>query len=108
MTLHVDNFNPDTYLWILQECDVPYVPDEWHKLLAKYAKDKSKLTGMTILGRYLSKMKLKQFRDYRWKDNDFLQELANTKIEQTMKRQGYEAAEIAQAIAQATVPMPVY
>ena len=71
MTLHVDNFNPDTYLWILQECDVPYVPDEWHKLLAKYAKDKSKLTGMTILGRYLSKMKLKQFRDYRWKDNDF-------------------------------------
>ena len=106
MTLHVDNFNPDTYLWILQECDVPYVPDEWHKLLAKYAKDKSKLTGMTILGRYLSKMKLKQFRDYRWKDNDFLQELANTKIEQTMKRQGYEAAEIAQAISQATVPMP--
>ena len=106
MTLHVDNFNPDTYLWILQECDVPYVPDEWHKLLSKYAKDKTKLTGMTILGRYLSKMKLKQFRDYRWKDNDFLQELANTKIEQTMKRQGYEAAEIAQAISQATVPMP--
>ena len=108
MTLHVDNFNPDTYLWILQECDVPYVPDEWHKLLAKYAKDKSKLTGMTILGRYLSKMKLKQFRDYRWKDNDFLQELANTKIEQTMKRQGYEAAEIAQALAQATVPIPEF
>ena len=106
MTMHVDNFNPDTYLWILQECDVPYIPEEWHKLLASYAKDKSKLTGMTILGRYLSKMKLKQFRDYRWKDNDFLQELANTKIEQTMKRQGYEAAEIAQAIAQASVPIP--
>ena len=61
---------------------------------------------MTILGRYLSKMKLKQFRDYRWKDNEFLQELANNKMEQTMKRQGYEAAEIAQAIASASVPMP--
>lgn len=107
MTMHVDNFNPDTYLWILQECDVPYIPEEWNKLLASYAKDRSKLTGMTILGRYLSKMKLKQFRDFRWKDNDFLQELANNKIEQTMKRQGYEAAEIAQAIAQASVPMPV-
>jgi hypothetical protein len=59
ITMHVDNFNPDTYLWILQECDVPYVPEEWNKLLAKYAQDKSKLTGMTILGRYLSKMKLK-------------------------------------------------
>ena len=106
ISMHVDNFNPDTYLWILQECDVPYIPDEWNGLLAKYGKDRSKLTGMTILGRYLSKMKLKQFRDYSWKDNEFLQELANTKIEQTMKRQGYEAAEIAQAIATATVPIP--
>ena len=106
MTMHVDNFNPDTYLWILQECDVPYVPEEWNKLLASYAKDRSKLTGMTVLGRYLSKMKLKQFKEYRWKDTEFLQELANNKIEQTMKRQGYEAAEIAQAIATSTITIP--
>ena len=106
MTMHVDNFNPDTYLWILQECDVPYVPEEWNKLLASYGKDRSKLTGTTIVGRYLSKMKLKQFRDYRWKDTEFLQEVANKKIEETMKRQGYEAAEIAQALATASVPIP--
>lgn len=106
ITMHVDNFDPNTYLWILQECDVPYIPDEWNKLLQSYAKDKSKLTGMTILGRYLSKMKLKQWRDYRWKDTEFLQEVANKKIEETMKRQGYEAAEIAQAIATASIPVP--
>ena len=94
-TMHVDNFNPDTYMWILQECDVPYVPDEWHKLLEKYAYDRDKLTGMTILGRYLSKMKLKQHKDYRWKDTAFLQEMADTKKEQAMKRQGYDAQEIA-------------
>ena len=105
-TMHVDNFNPDSYLWILQECDVPYVPEEWNKLLASYGKDRSKLTGTTIVGRYLSKMKLKQFRDYRWKDTEFLQEVANKKIEETMKRQGYEAAEIAQALATASVPIP--
>jgi hypothetical protein len=85
VSLHVDNFNPDTYLWILQECDVPYVKDEWNNLLMKYGKDKSKLTGMTILGRYLSKMKLKQFGDYRWKDTEFLQEMANKKIKEAMK-----------------------
>ena len=107
ISMHVDNFNPDSYLWILQECDVPYIPDEWNKLLASYAKDKSKLTGMTILGRFLSKMKLKQFKDYRWADSEFLQELANNKIEQTMKRQGYGAAEIAQAIQTSTVPIPI-
>ena len=95
ITMHVDNFNPDTYMWILQECDVPYVPDEWHKLLEKYAYDRDKLTGMTIRGRYLSKMKLKQHKDYRWKDTAFLQEMADTKKEQAMKRQGYDAQEIA-------------
>lgn len=106
ITMHVDNWNPDTYLWILQEADVPYVPDEWNSLMEKYARDKSKVTGMTILGRYLSKMKLKQFKDYRWKDTAFLQELANSKIEQAMKRQGYDAQEIALAIDRASVVIP--
>ena len=106
MSRHVDNFNPDTYLWILQECDVPYIPEEWNKLLASYGKDRSKLTGLSILGRYLSKMKLKQFRDYRWEHTEHLQEVANKKMEETMKRQGYDAVEIHQAISQATVPIP--
>ena len=105
-SMHVDNFNADTYLWILQECDVPYVPDEWNKLLAKYAQDRAKLTGMTILGRYLSKMKLKQYKDYTWKDTEFLQEVANKKIEETMKRQGYDAQSIAMAIDKASITIP--
>ena len=106
ITMHVDNWNPDTYLWILQEADVPYIPEEWNKLMMTYAKDGKKVTGTTIVGRYLSKMKLKQFRDYRWKDNDFLQEMANSKIEQAMKKQGYEPAQIAMAIERATFQMP--
>lgn len=106
LTMHVDNWNPDTYLWILQECDVPYIPDEWRALLAKHGQDKSKMTGMTILGRYLSKMKLKQYREYRWQHNDYLQELANHKIEETMKRQGYGREEIDEAINKATFDMP--
>lgn len=106
MTLHVDNWDPQTYLWILQEIDVPYIPEEWNKLLANYGKDRSKVTGLTILGRYLSKMKLKQYRDFRWNDTDHLQELANNKIEQTMKRQGYGAVEIAEAINKATFTLP--
>lgn len=106
MTMHVDNWDPDTYIWILQEADVPYIPEEWNKLMATYAKDRSKVTGMSIIGRYLSKMKLKQWKQYRWKDTEFLQELANNKIEQTMKRQGYDAAQIATAINKATFELP--
>lgn len=106
LTLHVDNWNPETFLWILQECDVPYIPDEWHKLLESYAKDPNKVTGMTILGRYLSKMRLKQFKDYRWNDTTFLQELADNRTEQTMKRQGYSAAEIAQTLNEKKIIIP--
>lgn len=106
LTMHVDNWNPDTYLWILQEIDVPYIPDEWNKLLANYGKDKSKMTGLTILGRYLSKMKLKQYRDFRWADNEHLQEVANSKIEQTMKSQGFSAAQIDEAVRKATFTLP--
>ena len=105
-SMHVDNFNADSYLWILQECDVPYVPEEWNKLLVKYGQDRTKLTGMTILGRYLSKMKLKQYKDYTWKDTEFLQEVANKKIEETMKRQGYDAQQIAVAIDKASIVIP--
>lgn len=98
ITMHVDNWDPQTYLWILQEADVPYIPEEWDKLMATYARDKSKLTGATIMGRYLGKMKLKQWRDYRWKDTDFLRELSNNRIEQAMKQRGYDQQEIAKTI----------
>ena len=106
MTMHVDNWNPDTYLWILQEADVPYVPEEWNKLMEKYGRDPQSITGMTILGRYLSKMKLKQFKEYRWKDTEFLQQMANNKLEQTMKRQGYDVQQIATAIEKSSITIP--
>jgi hypothetical protein len=92
--MHVDNFDPSTYMWILQECDVPYIPDEWDKLMFTYGKDKSKLTGLTIIGRYLAKMALKQWKDFRWKDTEFIQQMLEKKLEETMKAQGYDAQEI--------------
>ena len=106
LTMHVDNWNPDTYLWILQEIDVPYVPDEWNKLLAKYGQDKRKLTGLSILGRYLSKMKLKQYSIYRWEHTEHLQNVANKKIEETMLRSGYDREQIDEALMKATFTVP--
>ena len=104
LTMFVDNWDQKTYLWILEECDVPYIQEEWNKLMATYAKDPSKVTGKSIIGRYLSKMKLKQFRDYRWKDNELIREMAAMKVKQTMERQGYSEGEIQQAIEQGVAP----
>ncbi len=106
VTAHVDNWNPETYVWIMQECDVPYVPDEWDKLMKTYAKDPDKVTGLSIMGRYLSKMKLKQHKDYRWEHTEFLQQLAESKIEQTMKRQGYGMEEITMALERKKMIIP--
>lgn len=99
ITMHVDNWDPNTYLWILEECDVPYVPSEWIKLMQTYAKDNSKLSGATILGRYLGKMRLNQYKEYRWADSEFVQALAEQKIKDVMKQTGqYSASEIAMAV----------
>lgn len=106
LTMHVDNWDSSTYMWILEECDVPYIPEEWNKLLQKYAGEGKTITGTTIIGRYLAKMKLKQFKKYRFKDTEFLQQMADHKMEETMKRQGYEAAEIAKVIEQSHISAP--
>ena len=106
LTMRVNNWEPDTYMWILQECDVPYVPVEWNKLLASYAKDPSTVTGMTIIGRYLAKMKLKQYNKFRWKDTDFLQQMEQHKMEEAMKKQGYDIQQIVEAQEKAKFEVP--
>lgn len=106
ITMHVDNWDPNTYLWILQECDVPYVPKEWNALLRTWCSDRSKVTGLTVMGRYLSKMKLKQYKDFRWKDTEHLQEMESLKLKEAMQEQGYSAADIDTAIYKATVNVP--
>ena len=88
LTMHIDNFNPDTYLWILEKLDLPYLPEEWNNLRDKaFAKDPYKMNGMSVIGKYISKMKLKQWIDpttkkpYTWADSEKLQELKGQKKE---------------------------
>lgn len=74
LTMHIDNYNPDTFLWLLEKMDVPYLPVEWNVLRDRaYAKDPYKMNGMSVFGKYLSKMKLKQWKNYGWADSERLQ-----------------------------------
>ena len=73
LTMHIDNFNTETFLWLLKEFDVPYVPEEWNVLRDRaFAKDPKKMNGMSVFGKYLSKMKLKQWMKYTWADTEIL------------------------------------
>lgn len=105
-TAGIDNWDPSTYLPILQEIDVPYVPDEWNKIIQSETVKGTRIGCMTILGRYLSKMKLKQYRDARYADTEKLQEVKRREVEQTMKRQGFSASEIAEALQTGILPPP--
>jgi len=100
LTMHVDNKNPDTFLWILAEIDIPYIPDEWFKIIEDHQMKGKTITGMTILGKYISKMKLNQWKKYRWKDTEIIKEMNELKKKQAMEEQGYAQSEIDAAIAQ--------
>lgn len=71
LAMHVDYFKPDTYLWILEQLDVPYVEGVWTEIRDRtYARDPKKLNGPTVLGKYLSQMKLGQWNKYGWADTE--------------------------------------
>ena len=72
LTMHIDNFDPSTYLWLLEKMDVPYIPEEWNILRDRAFAKNPLLNGMSVFGKYLSKMKLKQFKDYGWADTEKL------------------------------------
>ncbi len=66
-TMVVDDTDPSTFLPLLKEIDVPYIPGEWRALLMK--KD---ARSSSILGKYVSKMRLNQFKKRRWADSEWL------------------------------------
>jgi hypothetical protein len=110
LTMHVNNFEPDTYMWLLEKFDVPYIEAEWNVLRDRaYQKDPYKMTGMSVFGKYLSKMKLKQWNKYGWADTEALQakaeqnrrelgepdEIQKQKIEEM--KEAYKRGEISEA-----------
>lgn len=80
LTMHINNFDESTFLWLLEKFDVPYIPAEWNILRDRaYAKDPYKINGMSVFGKYLSKMKLKQWNKFGWADTERLQAEAEEK-----------------------------
>lgn len=109
-TMHINNWDPETFTWLLEEFDVPYIPAEWNVLRDRaYQKDPYKMTGMSVFGKYLSKMKLKQWKNYSWADTESLQKRAEeeaklfgTPTEQQQEKilqmkEAYERGEISEA-----------
>ena len=106
LTMHIDNWDPSTYLWLLEKMDVPYVPVEWDVLRDRAFAKNPNLNGMSVFGKYLSKMKLKQWKNYGWADSDRLQALNEEKrsVQEAERaafdaeiKEKFEAGEISEA-----------
>ena len=85
MTMHIDNFDPDTFLWLLEKMDVPYIPEEWNTLRDRAYMKNPNLNGTSVFGKYLSKMKLKQWKKYSWADTDKLMEESKKRREEYLE-----------------------
>lgn len=104
--LMVDNWDKSTFLPILEDADVPFVLEEWNKLLDKHAKDRSKVNGTTIIGRYIGKMRLSQFNKYRWADTEWLKERSEKIIRDAMELAGHSQQEIQETIDNQDIAPP--
>lgn len=109
LTMHVNNYDPDTFLWILEKFDVPYIKKMWIKITNEsYQKDPSKFGPRSVVGKYLRTLQMAQYREYTYADTDIInreEELAeqrratkalNQEYEKKLRTQ-LEAGEIAQA-----------
>ena len=109
LTMHIDNFNPDTFLWLLEKVDVPYIPSEWNVLRDKaYAKDPNKMNGMSVFGKYLAKMRLKQWKMYTWADTEKLQAQEQKKTEEAAERQKELEKELKKQLEEGTISEAQY
>ena len=106
LTMHINNYQEDTFIQLFEKFDVPYSKVEWkvarekefeknyNKVLSTGKVDKTKAReaaynmtkGSSVpFGRYLSKMKLKQQKDESWADTEKIQAKEEKKIQQLGK-----------------------
>lgn len=104
ITMHVDNWDPETYKWILKEIDVPYIKEEWDAILEKELAKSDKVTNLTILGKYLAKMRIVQYKNETYADSDKIAAKNMQRKVNAMKAQGMSQEEIDEHLSKDTTP----
>ncbi len=89
---YIDNRNPETFRWILEMFDVPYIEKKWMQITnERYKKNPGKFGPKSVIGTYLRTMNMMQYRDFHYSDSDNFDAnngnaatapVANTKIDE--------------------------
>lgn len=92
LTENVDNYKPDTFMWILEKFDVPYVEHIWRDRTNKeYLKNPQKFGPMSVIGKYIRSMNMAQYAEYGFEDTVRLNyEYNEEKDRQERMRESFE------------------
>lgn len=85
ITRHVDNWEPETFIPILEKLDLPYWPSKWRQMIDRYCQDPATVTGKTVLGHYISSLKIKQYKHLRFNDTEALIEKDKKEMAQALE-----------------------
>lgn len=99
ITMHIDNWDPSTFLFIIEDLDMPWLPDTWNQLLQKEIAEGTTITGSTIIGKYIRSMHLGQWKNLRWADSERIAEERKQEKITDMKASGMTEEEIAEQLA---------
>ncbi len=105
-TMHVNVREPSTFYHILKDIDIPFMPAEWDTLVDRYAADPRKSKASTVVGRYISKMKLNQYASYNFEDTERLIADYNTKAQKAKEEEEALIKQYAKATGMAEEDMP--
>lgn len=72
ITSKIDIHDPKTFLPYLEELDYPYYKREMDRSIEIY----EHLGNRRVFSNYLGKMQLRGYREYRYKDSNFLNQLS--------------------------------
>lgn len=70
LTQYIDNTNPESFLWILKEFDVPYIPNLWIDIAqAAYNRKPTAFNNKSVIGRYIRTCNMKPWRQWGYEDS---------------------------------------
>lgn len=95
LTMHIDNRKPETFQWILEKYDVPYIEKVWIQQVNKiYQKNPGKFGPGSVIGQYIRIMNMKQYVEYNYADSERLNfEDKKQQLAAEAKRQQFESEE---------------
>ena len=95
LTQYIDNRNPETFMWILEMFDVPYIEKKWTQLTnERYKKNPGKFGPKSVIGLYLRAMNMLQYRDLTYADSDSINNVGkDVKVDEDYEEQLKEKLE---------------